>query len=239
MRQLRRSLFRYHVWLGWLVGVPLLLWTVSGLVMVARPIETVRGSDLKLERPPALLTPDAVPTLPFLVSGSPPVREYRVTVREGRSVAQVKYANDDQALFDTVTGARLTPIGEAEARRIVGAQVRSATAKGSIAGATLFAANAVPFDFRKAMPVWQVRLADGTHVYVGRDTAEIEAVRTPYWRFYDFMWGLHIMDLETREDTHHPILVVFTVIAALATVLAVLLMIARYTPRRRVKPPSE
>ena len=65
MRQLRRSLFRYHVWLGWLVGVPLLLWTISGLVMVARPIETVRGSDLKLERPPALLTPDAVPSLPL------------------------------------------------------------------------------------------------------------------------------------------------------------------------------
>ena len=238
MRQLRRSLFRYHVWLGWLVGIPLLLWTVSGLVMVARPIETVRGSDLKLERSPAPLTPDAVQTLPFLVPGGPPVREYRVTMREGRSIAQVKYANADQALFDTVTGARLTPIGEAEARRIVAAQVRSATAKGSIAGATLFAANAVPFDFRKAMPVWQVRLADGTHVYVGRDTGEIEAVRTPYWRFYDFMWGLHIMDLETREDTHHPILIGFTVVVALASVLAILLMIARYAPRRRKPPPG-
>ena len=238
MRQLRRSLFRYHVWLGWLVGVPLLLWTISGLVMVARPIETVRGSDLKLERPPALLTPDAVPTLPFLAPGGPPVREYRVTVRDGRSVAQVRYANEDQALFDTATGARLTPIGEAEARRIVGAQVPSASAGKGISGSTLFAANAVPFEFRKSMPVWQVRLADGTHVYVGRDTAEIEAVRTPYWRFFDFMWGLHIMDLQTREDTHHPILVVFTVIAALATVLAVLLMIARYAPRRRKPPPG-
>ena len=37
MMRIRRSLFRFHVWLGWLVGVPLLLWTVSGLVMVARP----------------------------------------------------------------------------------------------------------------------------------------------------------------------------------------------------------
>ncbi len=238
MMRIRRSLFRYHVWLGWLVGVPLLLWTVSGLVMVARPIETVRGTDLKIERTPALLTPNAVPTLPFLAPGGPRVREYRVTVREGRSVAQVKYANEDQALFNTATGARLTPIDEAEARRIVGAQVRSAGAKGSIASATLFAANAVPFDFRKPMPVWQVRLTDGTHVYVGRDTAEIEAVRTRYWRFYDFMWGLHIMDLETREDTHHPILIGFTVVVALASVLAILLMIARYAPRRRKPPPG-
>jgi hypothetical protein len=26
---------RWHVWLGWLVGLPMLFWTVSGLVMVA------------------------------------------------------------------------------------------------------------------------------------------------------------------------------------------------------------
>lgn len=236
---MRRSLFRYHVWLGWLVGVPLLLWTISGLVMVARPIETVRGTDLKIERPPALLAVGTALTLPFMAAGAPRVREYRVTVRDGRSVAQVKYANDDQALFDTITGARLTPINEAEARRIVGAQIRSATAGHEVAGATLFAAKDAPFDFRKPIPAWQVRLANGTHVYVGRDTGEIEAVRTRYWRFYDFMWGLHIMDLQTREDTNHPILIGFTVVAAVASILAILLMIARYFPRRRVKPASE
>ena len=49
MRRMRRQLFRYHVWLGWLVGIPLLLWTVSGLVMVARPNDIVRGSDLRAE----------------------------------------------------------------------------------------------------------------------------------------------------------------------------------------------
>jgi uncharacterized iron-regulated membrane protein len=37
---------RWHIWLGWLVGVPILMWTVTGLVMVARPIEEVRGEDL-------------------------------------------------------------------------------------------------------------------------------------------------------------------------------------------------
>lgn len=233
---MRRALFRYHVWLGWLVGVPLLLWTLSGLVMVARPIETVRGTDLKFERPPALLAVRTAPALPFLAPGARRVREYRVTVRDGRSIAQVKYANDDQALFDTATGARLSPISETEARRIVGAQVSSATTGHGITGATLYAAKDAPFDFRRPIPAWQVRLADGTHVYVGRDTGEIEAVRTRYWRFYDFMWGLHIMDLQTREDTHHPILIGFTVVAMLASILAILLMIARYGPRRR-KPP--
>ena len=38
---------RWHIWLGWLVGVPLLLWTLSGVAMVARPIEEVRGEHLR------------------------------------------------------------------------------------------------------------------------------------------------------------------------------------------------
>ena len=73
--------------------------------------------------------------------------------------------------------------------------------------ATLFPADKVPFDFRKAMPVWQVALADGTHVYVGQHSGKIEAMRTRWWRAFDFMWGLHILDPQTREDTSHPLLI--------------------------------
>ena len=88
---------------------------------------------------------------------------------------------------------------------------------------------------RQARPAWGVRFADGARFYVDADTGELLAVRTDYWRFYDVMWGLHIMDLQEREDSHHPILIVFAAIAALATVLAVLLMISRYMPRRRAR----
>ena len=233
MRQLRRSLFRYHVWLGWLVGVPLLLWTVSGLVMVARPIETVRGSDRKIEAPVSAL-PGFHPA-PVLneIDLEPTVKEIRTFVQRGRPITLLTRLDGSAARFDAASGWAIPAVDEDEARQIV---ARGIVGGKDIVGATLFTATDVPFDFRKPMPVWQVRLADGTHIYVGRDTAEIEAVRTRYWRFYDFMWGLHIMDLQTREDTHHPILVVFTAIAALATVLAVLLMIARYAPRRRSRP---
>src|SRR4051812_5031153 len=47
----RQRLRRWHIWLGWIVGLPFLAWTVSGLVMVARPIETVRGEGLIAEAP--------------------------------------------------------------------------------------------------------------------------------------------------------------------------------------------
>ena len=50
--RLRHTLRRWHIWLGWLVGVPMLLWTVSGVVMVVKPIEEVRGAALLAELRP-------------------------------------------------------------------------------------------------------------------------------------------------------------------------------------------
>ena len=41
----RSKLRRWHIWLAWIAAIPLLFWTVSGLVMVARPIEEVRGDE--------------------------------------------------------------------------------------------------------------------------------------------------------------------------------------------------
>ena len=81
------------------------------------------------------------------------------------------------------------------------------------------------------MPVWQVALEDGTHIYVGTETGRIEAVRTKWWRTFDFMWGLHIMDLQTREDTHHPILILFAILAVIGSLLGCILLFRRRKPR--------
>ena len=46
---------------------------------------------------------------------------------------------------------------------------------------------------------------DGTHFYVDAARARSSPGAPRWWRFYDLMWGLHIMDLKTREDTHNPL----------------------------------
>ena len=67
MRHQYRKLLRWHIWLGWLIGVPLILWTASGLFMAVRPIDDVRGTNLiRLPQPLTINTPVA----PFL-SGRP------------------------------------------------------------------------------------------------------------------------------------------------------------------------
>ena len=52
---------RWHIWLGWLVGFPILMWTITGLVMIVRPIEGVRGDELQKQAPAIELGRYALP----------------------------------------------------------------------------------------------------------------------------------------------------------------------------------
>ena len=218
-------LARWHIWLGWLVAIPLLLWTVSGLVMVARPIDEVRGTNLRVKVHEQPLPANFAPTLPFLSRGQPDVAKYALSMRHGVPTARVEYADKQVALFDARNGAQLTPLDQAAALEIARQGVGGVS--DTAVSVTLFSADAVPFDFRKAIPVWQISLTDGTNIYVGRDTGEIEAVRTRFWRLFDFMWGLHIMDPQAREDTHHPLLIASAVLALVSVVFGIVLLFRR------------
>ena len=56
-------------------------------------------------------------------------------------------------------------------------------------------------------------------------------MRTRWWRGFDFMWGLHIMDLQTREDTSHPILILFAFLGVVGALLGCILMFRRRKAR--------
>ncbi|WP_374405139.1 PepSY domain-containing protein [Pelagerythrobacter sp.] len=221
-----RRLARWHIWLGWLIGVPLIGWTLTGLVMVARPIEQVRGEHLRIEAAPQPLS------LPGEAFGSVegPIREMRATMQAGRAVAVLTMMDGSVRRRDMATGEPIAPLDAAAARSVA---ARGIVDGERVESVRFFGADAPPFDFRRPLPVWQVALADGTHVYVGRDSGEIEAVRTRWWRVFDFMWGLHIMDLQEREDTSHPILILFAAIALIGTVMGSALLFRRRKARVR------
>jgi hypothetical protein len=219
-----RTLAQWHIWLGWLVGVPIAMWLATGLLMAARPIEEVRGEHLRRD----------VPAGPLVIPGSSlatpeaALSEMRVTMQRGRAVAVLTGLDGSVRRFDFASGAPLPPLDAAAARALVAERIVGGD---RVVRVTLFSAEAVPFDFRRPLAVWQVALADGTNVYVGRDTGEIEAVRTRWWRAFDFAWGLHIMDLAEREDTSHPVLIIFAALSLCGALLGCVLMFRRRKAR--------
>lgn len=214
---------RWHIWLGWLVGVPILMWTVTGLIMVIKPIEEVRGNHLRKEVPERALPADMQIAVSLPAETTRPVRSVTTQVERGETITRILYMDGTSARFRP-DGSAMGPLSEVEARLIVAEQIVGGD---KVANTARFDADSVPFDFRRELPVWQVALADGTHVYVGTETGNIEAVRTAWWRTFDFVWGLHIMDLKTREDTSHPVLILFAILSVIGALLGCALMFRR------------
>jgi hypothetical protein len=220
-----RNLAKWHIWLGWLVGVPIAMWLATGLFMVSRPIDEVRGEQLKREQPAkALVIPGSM-----LAADDTNLAEMRVTMQDGRAVAILTGLNGSVRRVDFASGKVLPPLDAAAARALVADRI---TGGDTVRSVTLFSAESAPFDFRRPVAAWQVALEDGTNVYVGRDTGQIEAVRTRWWRWFDFAWGLHIMDLSEREDTSHPILIIFAALSLSGALIGCVLMFRRRRARR-------
>ena len=217
MGAIRSRLRRWHVWLGWLVGLPFLFWTVSGLVMVARPIEEVRGAHLIVEPKPISITGTlAAPQ----VEG----RQVVAIALEPRADGprwEINFADGESRLADPATGRLLPRLGAAGAARELMARYQGGS---TVAEVTRVSADSPPLELRRALNGWRVRMADDTHFYVDGGSGEIVARRTRWWRFYDFMWGLHIMDLQGREDTSNPWVVSFGVLSLIMVLLAFVLL---------------
>lgn len=218
---------KWHIWLGWLVGFPILMWTVTGLVMVIKPIEEVRGNHLRKEVPERALPADTRIAVSLPAESTRPVRSVTTQVERGETITRIAYMDGTTARFRP-DGSAMGPLSDVEARLIVAEGIEGGD---KVARTERFAAANVPFDFRRPMPVWQVVLVDGTHVYVGTETGRIEAVRTRWWRAFDVAWGLHIMDLQTREDTSHPILILFAILSVIGAMFGSILMFRRRKAR--------
>lgn len=224
---MRLLLRRVHIWLGWIVGIPLLIWTVTGLVMVAYPIETVRGEDLL--SPPRPVAAGAAPVVP--PTGPRLVTSLTLEQRAGGARWLIRFADGRASLADPATGRLLPPLSAQEAVAEVRLRYRG---EASLAGVDRTSAADPPIDLRRPIDAWRVTMSDGTRFYVNADTGEIAARRTALWRFYDFMWGLHIMDLGTRENINNPWVRIFSVLGVVSVIIGlVLLPLITWRRRRR------
>jgi hypothetical protein len=214
-RSLLRTLRRLHIWAGWLIGVPLLLWTATGLWMVARPIEEVRGSASRRDPPPLMIPPGSAP--PTL---SRPVRSLALEQRPHGAVWVARFVDGEIARADA-RGRWLPPLSRAEAEAIARATY---LAPSTIARATLTSADAPPLELRQHRPAWGIRFTDGTNLYVDADSGAVLALRTRQWRAFDLMWGLHIMDLKGRDDTSHPVLIGAAALSFVSVLIGLVLL---------------
>jgi len=189
------------LWAGLLLGIQVMLWMLSGVVMSWYHIDLVRGERAMFATPPPELESRSYVSPGGVIAQLDGATSVELRSFLGRPVYEV--ANDrEKALFDATSGDKLSPIDEATA---------SAAAKQDYVGEGQIEKIALltdpPHEYRGDPPVWRADFNDrlNTRLYVSQETGAIAARRNDVWRFYDFFWMLHIMDYEDRKDFNNPL----------------------------------
>lgn len=208
---------KLHKWIGWLIGLQVLLWISGGVVMSLIPIEMVRGNHLLHALP--IGTPSATGSyVPDLSRW----QQVEWVSRMGRSVIKLSNGQKNIAYVDPLTGGALPVVTESEVRQIA---VQRYAGQGQIIDVQLI--EQIPHEAsRLAAPMFRVQFDDwiNTTLYIGPSSGAVETVRSDLWRFYDFFWMLHIMDFDERKDFNNALLIVAALIALLFTITGFVLL---------------
>ena len=235
-----RTYRKIHRWLGLTVGIQMLLWTAGGLFFSLNPIAKVRGETEEPEPPSIELgVPPASPAaaLEELLLDHPQAEIRAVLLRHhlDGAVYEISYLDGGEqrwALADPSTGKLRTTIDRDEAVAIA----RQAYVPDSpIKGVTLVAEVGQGSEYReRPLPAYRVTFDDslGTRLYISIERGIVTARRNDRWRLFDFLWMLHIMDYEHRDDFNSLLLQVVSALG-LVTVLSGFTLFAVTSPQLR------
>ena len=230
-RDFWKYLTRAHKWAGLVLGVQVLLWFASGLFMALFPIDDVRGSHLAEK---ATWSLSDVTVIPIEIAMT--AYEGNLTGASLTSIAgEPAYALMGDAgtqLMNARTGEAWKPIAEDTVRLAANKYY-----KGEAQIASVVKLTETPKEYRRPPPVWQIQYDDGpkTRLYLDAETAELRAVRTRLWRAYDFMWMLHIMDYDTRDNFNSWWLRLAAFLGLLFAISGLMLVVQRIFLRPRPK----
>ncbi len=205
------------------------IWTLSGLYMTAVHIDIIHGDHfVRMEKPrpmeaAALLDPlDAARSVP----GAESVKLHWL---QGKPLYIVT-AGARKLLLDARTGSRVPRPSQDQIRQLANYWF---TGKEQLARVTLV--HDLPFEVRGAKaPLWRADF-DGWNkptLYLSPETGELVSRRHELWRIFDFVWMLHIMDYEERENVNNWVLRTFTW-AAVAMALSGAWLLLYNLPRRK------
>ena len=239
----KKNWYFVHRWLGLLVSVQLLAWSIGGFTFSILHIKNVRGElDMRPSEEPQLdlsgvrLAPqEAIARASRDFDLSTSVHKAVLRQRRGHIVYELfGAAGEPLASVDATSGDVTRRISEGEAKAAAQDHFAHEAAVASIE----LLEGEPPLEYRGGrMPVYRVVLdhPKQPHIYVCPVTRELLKHRNKLWRIFDFFWMLHIMDYRGRENFNHLLLTVMSLIAISTSASGIILWSWRIRRRWRWK----
>ena len=224
-----------HKWLALFVGVQLLIWAVTGFYMVAVDLDFIHGDSLVRNLRTPLDRGATVVPVAELARRYPQVTQiglHALPLSAATPVYELTAAGR-RILVDATSGQQLSPLSPGLIRQLA----RSYYAGGGQLDTAQLLEHDVPMEVRgRSAPLWRVQFDDWlqTTLYLHPDTGSLVARRHRVWRWYDFLWTLHIMDYSERETPTGIVPRIATTLGAVTVVSGVWLLYFSFRRRRRV-----
>lgn len=210
-----------HRYLGVVLGIQFVLWTVSGLFFAWTNIDEIHGDHLRkpaeaIQTADDMVSPSEIRKSLAAIDGKAVMTSFRIVNVLEKPYYEMVYKDSAKQpktlLFDAVAGERHARFDRKEAETIAA----SALAKPEkVKEAVLLnKENVGPHhEYRdQPLPAWAITFEkpESFTVYVTADSGQVVRFRTNNWRVFDFLWMLHTLDFVGRDDINNWALRVFS-----------------------------
>jgi uncharacterized iron-regulated membrane protein len=204
---------KIHRYLGIIIGIQFVFWTLSGLYFSWTNIDEIHGDHFK--------APDHEPKRFYeLISPSELDVEDGIKSLELREIANVPYYRiNDEILYNAENGKLKHKVTEQEALSV--AQVHMSPEL-VVENIQLVNETNAHHEYRnKSLPVYVISFKhnDKIKAYVSAKDGKFQTVRHRSWRIFDFLWMTHTMDYRSRDNFNTFVLRAFSFLG-LITVLS-------------------
>jgi hypothetical protein len=224
--------YKLHKWLGLFVGLQVLIWLSTGLYMVIVSLDFIHGDPLVKNMQQAIEAPTATDlSIADLFKQFPSARSIGLRSVMGKAFYAVSTAGK-RILIDPATGAVVSPLGEQIAREIA---VFHFNGDDPVIAASLITSDPPGEIGARRLPLWRIDFDDrySTTFYIDPDNGRLVTRRHQYWRIFDFLWMLHIMDYVDRDDVHNLLLKTAQFIGLTFVLTGFWLLYFRLKPRKK------
>ncbi len=216
-----------HRYLGLIIGIQFLFWTIGGLYFAFSDMDEIHGDHQRkhvmMQPYDSLVSPSEVIQKVKEIYTIDSIESLRLIAVLGNPVYQLTYHHQHMGhmqmnqLADARTGELLPPISKEQGVAI--AQEHFNTKAAVVKVEYLETSNGHHEYREKPLPAWAITFdhPSNTTVYVSANLGTVQSFRNNKWRVFDFLWMLHTMDYEGRDNFGNILLRAFSIFG-LATI---------------------
>nr|WP_299415626.1 hypothetical protein [uncultured Emticicia sp.] len=206
----QRKIRKTHRWMGVILGVQFFLWTIGGLYFSWSDMDEVHGDHQKAHIHPisaniGLVNPQEIIDEIKLKDSVNFLFDIRLIQILNRPFYQIIYSKEHDRgkkiqLANATTGELRTALSKEEAIEIAKKNFTNDTPVKSVEYLTNTNGH---HEYREQpLPAFAITFSHPTNttVYVASELGTVQKFRNSKWRIFDFLWMLHTMDYQSRDN---------------------------------------